>query len=212
MPVTSHSTSNHTLYQRDQYKKGGLGRTYWDYRDKITLSFLDDKDRCIIDLGCGEGITLGKIVKAHPNSQVYGIDVLEENIEICKNYDLPVKKGECDNIDLPDNSVDAVVFMEVIEHLEDPTATINEIYRILKPEGKLILVYPNDVFFKIARILTLRFREAAYDPGHVKQWTPNEMRQFLGKKGFVIEQTKSLPFFLWQLSLHGLTCARKKRL
>ena len=210
MPVTAQSSSNHAIYQRDQYKKGGFGRIYWDYRDKVALSFLDDNDRRIVDLGCGEGITLGKIAAAYPDSEVFGIDTLDENIDICKKHNLSVQKGEVNRIVLPDNHLDAVVFMEVIEHLEEPKLIVNEIYRVLKPGGKLIVVYPNDAVFMFARIVTLRFKEATYDPGHLKQWTPKELKKFLEEIGFTISCSKCLPFLCWSLSLHGLTCARKK--
>jgi SAM-dependent methyltransferase len=211
MPVTSQSLSDHTLYQRDQYKKGGLGRFYWDYRDKMALSFLDDKDFYIVDLGCGEGITLEKIVKSYPNAKVLGIDTLQENIEICEKYGLPVRKGDIYNIDLPANTLDAVVFMEVIEHLKEPILAINEIYRVLKSLGKLILVYPNDRIFKVARTIALRFKEASYDPGHLRQWTPQEIRHFLQSNGFNIIRCAFLPFLIWPLSLHGVVFATKRK-
>lgn len=73
------------------------------------------------------------------------------------------------------------MFMEVMEHLEYPEIATKEIRRILKLNSKLITVFPNDGFFKIARLLTLKFKEAAYDPGHVKQWTHKGIKRFLNQ-------------------------------
>lgn len=210
MPVNEKQVSGESLYQRKQYQKGGIGKTYWDYRDRVAISLLNEKDKQIVDLGCGEGITLGKLVKMFPTSEVIGIDYLQENVNICHNYGLKkVCKGDVYALDLADNSIDAVVFMEVIEHLEHPEIAIKEIRRILKLNGKLIIVFPNDGFFKIARLLTLKLKEAAYDPGHVKQWTHGEMSQFLAQWGFSVFFKRSLPFFLWPISLHGVIGAYK---
>lgn len=209
MPVTDQSTSPEPLYQRDQYRKGGLGRLYWDYRDRVALSFLASDDHRIVDLGCGEGITLEKLVRRFPSRDVAGLDLLDENVAICRRHDLPARKADAGQIDLPDASVDAVLFMEVIEHLHDAAGPLREIRRVLAPGGKLIIVFPNDGFFKLARLLTLRFREAAYDPGHVKQWTPRAMREFLAEQGFRTARVRCIPFVLWPVSLHCVLCAHK---
>ena len=209
MPVTDRTSSLQSLYQRDQYAKGGLGRLYWDYRDRIALSFIGNDDRRIIDLGCGEGITIEKLLKAFPSSNVLGFDLLNENIAICRRHGLPVRQADAGRLDLPDGAADVVLFMEVIEHLDHPEAAMAEIRRILKPRGKAIVVYPNDGFFRLARMLTLRFTEARFDPGHVKQWTPRSMAVFLRESGFEVTTARCIPFGFWPVCLHGVVCARR---
>ena len=210
MPVTAHDSRQETIYQRAQYDKGGLGRLYWDYRDDVALSFLDRNDRFVLDVGCGEGITLEKLATRFPESRILGIDLIEENIEICRRHGLAVQLGSASKIELPDSSVDAVLLMEVIEHLERPETILFEILRVLRPNGKLVIVFPNDASFKLARLATLRFKEAAYDAGHLRQWTPREIEPFISTIGFEPLATRITPFFFWRLSLHGITFARKR--
>jgi len=97
--------------------------------------------------------------------------------------------------------------MEVIEHLDYPETAIQEINRVLIPNGRLVVVFPNDRILKIARILTLRFREAAYDPGHVRQWTPYDMDVLLNRHGFTTVFSRNVPFYFWRASLHCVMAA-----
>jgi ubiquinone/menaquinone biosynthesis C-methylase UbiE len=209
VPVTDKPSSQEALSQRTQYAKGGITRWYWDFRDKKIFSLLDHSDRRIIDLGCGEGLTLQKLVSTFPESEITGIDLIEENIAICRKHGLPVQKGDLYDLTVPDETVDAVQFLEVLEHLDQPELAIAQIHRILKPGGKLVLLFPNDSTFKLARLMTFKFREAFYDPGHVKQWTPGEVKKLLTKAGFVVFELKSIPFLIWPISLHCLVAARK---
>ena len=206
--ISKNSSKNH-IYQREQYQKGGLGQWYWDYRDKRVISHIKD-EYSILDIGCGEGITLEKLIHRFPNKNIKGIDYSRENVEVCKGYGLPVDYGSVYNLKIDDNSVDCVIFLEVIEHLSDYKKALREICRVLKPNGFLILIFPNDRIFKIARILTFKFKEAFYDSGHVKQWTPKIMKRVLEQLGFEISKIENIPFYFWPCSLHCLIMAKKK--
>jgi len=198
------------LYQRELYTKGGITRLYWDYRDKIALSFLEKNDQSIIDIGCGEGITLDKIRALFPGRRIIGLDGIIENLFICKKYNNQVIGGDAFQLPFKSNIFDCAIFLEVIEHLSDPGTAILEIRRILKPGAKLIIVFPNDFTFKMARILTLKFKEAAFDAGHLMQWSPKNMRSFLNRHGFEVLKQVNIPFYLWHFSLHHLVICRKE--
>jgi SAM-dependent methyltransferase len=200
---------NLPLCQRDQYEKGGIGRWYWDYRDQKTLAYIQD-EKVIFDAGCGEGITLEKLVRKYPQRQVMGIDCSIENVNVCKQFGLPVQIGDVYGIGYKDGSIDCCVFMEVIEHLHDPQRALGEIRRVLRKGGLLLLLFPHDRLFKAARLACFKIREAYAPSGHVKQWTPKEMRQTLEDTGFDIEEEKYLPFRFWFCSIHCLMVARKK--
>jgi ubiquinone/menaquinone biosynthesis C-methylase UbiE len=167
-------------------------------------------EEIIVDIGCGEGILMEKIIQRLPDVKVFGVDPSPENVSICKKHGLEVYAGSVYELPLDDYSVDCVLFIEVIEHLDYAGLAIKEIKRVLKKGGKLILLFPHDSVFKLARLLTLKFKEAFYDAGHMKQWTPKEMERLLDSMGLKIISKKNLPFYLWLISLHCLIVARKQ--
>ena len=203
------SKNKNVLYQREQYNKGGIGRLYWDYRDKVIFKNIGENSNVILDVGCGEGITLEKLLKVYPGKDIRGVDINEENIDICKSYNLPAVKGDILNLDIANETIDCCILSEVIEHIKNYDSALIEIKRVLKNGGRLIVVFPNDFVFKLVRIVTFRFKEAFYNAGHLRQFTPNNMKEYLGYLGFEVLRIDNIPFLFWNLSLHCIVAARK---
>ena len=195
------------ISQRSQYAKGGVGRWYWDLRDRISMSHV--KGTRILDAGCGEGVTLEKLVNQFPKAQVQGIDIDEDNLAICQEHNLPVEKASLYKLPFPDKCFDSCTFMEVVEHLKEPEKALMELARVIKPDGNIVIVYPVDWMMWLVRIICLRFREARNDPGHVRQWNRKDMEILLGQCGFQPIFFRSLPLpppFM----LHGLIIGQRK--
>lgn len=209
MPVDHDLPAEGMIYQRDQYAKAGIGRRYWDYRDARILRHLPRKG-LILDVGCGEGITLERLVREPGERRLLGVDRSDENCQICSRHSLPMIGGSVFDLGIRSRSVDACLFLEVIEHLDEPEAALRELARVLKVGGRLVILFPNDLVFALARLATGKWREALYDPGHVKQWTPRAMRRALAHAGFAVVTEESLPFRFWPISLHHLVVAERR--
>ena len=96
----------------------------------------------ILDIGTAGGSFLGV-------AKLRGWDVLgiEPNKWLCawgkKNYGIDIKPGTLFDHHFPDNSFDCVTLFDVLEHVPDPTKVLSEINRILKPNGLLVVNYPD---------------------------------------------------------------------
>lgn len=207
MPVDHLSRDKDKLYQRTQYNKGGIGRLCWDYRDRIILKNIRKNADIILDLGCGEGITLEKLRRAFPGKNIRGIDINKENIDICRSFNLPAEEGNIFSLNIPSGSINCCILSEVIEHLEDYDTALRQIKRVLKEGGQLLIIFPNDFIFKFYRIAALKFKEAFYDPGHLRRFTPGVMASCLKRLGFKIIRIENIPFYFWNISPHCLIVA-----
>lgn len=99
----------------------------------------------ILDVGCGYGRTLDELYR-NDYKNLIGIDFSEKLIERGKNLypNLPLHIQHTEDIDLPDNSVDAVILFAVLTCIIDDNAQkhlLSEIKRVLKPNG---IIYIND--------------------------------------------------------------------
>ena len=205
MPVTAGSNVIE-MSQRLQYQKGGLGRKYWDYRD--SQSFRHLKGPAILDAGCGEGITLEKLIKLHPDWNIEGLDIDTANVSICKSIGLPAQHGSLYELPFENERFDSCLFMEVIEHLEHPDKALGELARVTKKNGRLVIVFPIDWAMYAVRLICLRFKEAAFDPGHLRQWSIRDLAIALRSYGFGYITAISLPLPT-PFALHKLVVAQK---
>lgn len=122
----------------------------------------------VLEVGSGEGYGIMELApKADHYIAVdkYNTDISDElkkenNITFIQTEVPPLKTVE-------DNSVDFVVTFQVIEHINDDEMFLQEIHRVLKPGGKLILTTPNSMM------------SLTRNPWHTREYTPEQMREVL---------------------------------
>ncbi len=108
------------------------------------------KGRAVLDIACGEGY--GSAMLARDAASVIGVDVSAEAVLHAKEAyasvpGLEFQVGNAASIPLPDNSFDVVVSFETIEHHDKHQEMIDEIRRVLKPDGVLVISSPNRVVY-----------------------------------------------------------------
>jgi len=114
------------------------------------LKKLDDSDLLFCDLGFGPGVVTQFILQERPNWKGCGVDISQacvhyaEKLMKLKGLDARVQLTTGDVRQLPytDNTFDLILAMEVLEHISDPLAGLQETVRVLKPGGYAITSIP----------------------------------------------------------------------
>ncbi len=88
-----------------------------------------------LDVGCGPGVYMG--ILAERGFSVVGVDGSPEMLALARenNPTAELHKSDVETLPIPDASVDLVLCIEVLRYLPDPSITIREIGRVLKPGG-----------------------------------------------------------------------------
>ena len=91
----------------------------------------------ILDVGCSSGFVLEDLRRALPQAGLIGTDYLRGPLESLarRMQDLPILQFDLRKCPLPSACVDGVTCLNVLEHIDDHTAALAEIHRILKPGG-----------------------------------------------------------------------------
>lgn len=102
------------------------------------------RDKSVLEIGCGAGTS--SILFALDGAQVTASDLTHEAVAITKSkFELLGLDGEfvqadAENLPFPDNSFDVVFSSGVLHHTPDTQKTIDEIYRVLKPGGRAVVM------------------------------------------------------------------------
>jgi len=195
--MSARKTADHA---KEVYQEGEL--QYTSRAEKIRLAKIIElvgTGNTVLDIGCHSG-TLGSML-INEGNQVYGIEINQEVAEIARSKGLKVKIQDIEScFAFEDNFFDVVVAAEVIEHILDTDFLLEEIKRVLKHNGSLVLSTPNVASFGRRLFLLLGknpYFEASfgYPPearaGHIRFFTKGLIIGYLMHKGFEIIKFKS---------------------
>ena len=124
-----------------------------DLRLQAIIAALGDvRGKRILEVGCGKG-RISRILKAR-GADIYGIDISEKLLEHARTI-APDHffKAEAYSIPFKSNTFDALVLLEVIEHIPQLERAIKEMARVLTPEGRLVIVDRNKFSLNNRRFL-----------------------------------------------------------
>ncbi|HNR42666.1 MAG TPA: class I SAM-dependent methyltransferase [Bacteroidales bacterium] len=151
----------------------------------------------ILDIGCGTGYFAAKMKANGWNSTGIEPDCKAREFGT-RQFGLSILEPEKIS-SLPGESCDVITMWHSLEHSHDPFNYMQEILRLLKPEGLFISALPNCGSYD-----AMHFGDswAAYDvPRHLWHFTPETFELFAAKTGFKVTHVSTLPFDVFYISL-----------
>lgn len=176
---------------------------------RILARALGPVPQTVLDVGCGDGsaaAVAGPLLAPH---RVVGVDWSQDALRRAARH-LTAVRGELTGPGLPFAAgvADAVLFSEVIEHLVDPDAALDELHRVLRPGGHLLLSTPNlaawynrglllagvqPVFTEVS-LRGVHGRPGAQVVGHLRLYTARALRSMLPAAGFEVLGVAGAPY------------------
>jgi len=107
-----------------------------------------EPDYVILDVGCGGGKTVSRLAQKAPRGKVFGIDYSADMVEYSKKVNkkliaenrVEIVEGSVDKMDFSDDFFDLVTAIETYYFWPSFSDALKEIKRVLKPDGKLLIV------------------------------------------------------------------------
>jgi len=145
----------------------------------------------VLDLGCGGGLTAE--VLAQRGATVIGIDRSLPSLRVARRHAagdpaIGYAGGDAGALALADGSIDAVVCVDVLEHVPSVARVLAECARVLKPGGWLLFDTINRTWLARVVVVWLLERVVRTIPRGTHDWrmfiTPTELRAHLAASGF----------------------------
>jgi len=179
------------------YRSGARLSWHQRRRHRAVLSLLKGVRGTALDYGCGYGDLTHAISRSH---RVVGCDVDPERVAFARSEYGSLEFDTCtsDRTPYAQHSFDIVVSAVVIHFVADPVAYIDEIKRIVRPGGRLLIVCRNHA---IVRNTFRRFLGREREPTKLWILSQPDMKAFLSGRGFEVERSTYFydpPFGGWK--------------
>lgn len=218
-------------YQYNAYYNGKPPQRFWHYaklKEAEKALEIKEGDR-ILDVGCGSGL-LAHFLAKNTGTHVIAVDANPKAIEFARNKysesNLEFKLGLLDELQLPENFFNKIVFLEVIEHisLEQGKKILQTFNNLLKPGGRIVISTPNRESlwpFIEWGLDHLKLVPNLGEGQHEHLYSGKELEQIGQQAGLILRKTSTIntlapwvAMFNWKLALriHKLEMKYIKRL
>jgi ubiquinone/menaquinone biosynthesis C-methylase UbiE len=152
-----------------------------------------------IELGCGEGFSTQRLREMLPsNVSLEASEFVDKLVPKAqkRNPKVKVRQESVYEIKAKDNTYDLIFLLEVLEHLDYPDQALQEIARVLKPDGFLVLGVPREPLWCTLNVARGKYlAHFGNTPGHLNHWPSFALKRFVTKNlGPVIQTSKPLPW------------------
>ncbi len=181
-------------------------RDHWWFRGRLAVILavleraLERRPARLLELGCGSGNVLGAL-------RAFGEAVGQETspilIAAARAQGLDVRAGTLpDEVVVPRGWADAVLMLDVLEHLDDEAGALGAARRALRPGGLLVVTVPAYAWLWSAHDVAL---------GHRRRYTAGGLRRVVGKAGFAVGRVSYFNTLLFPGVAAVRACKRWRR-
>ena len=181
-PYPDADYSEHEFYCEHYIKNEELYRGF--ARDMAAIAQRYKNKGRLLDIGCSVGFVLDESRKMGFEAQ--GLELNKKAIDIARSRGFDVECCDLSNAGYPENHFDVVMLNHILEHIVEPNIFLQEIKRIFKREGILVIGVPNHGSL-VAGIYRTRWYGWGL-PEHIWHFDKNSLRYLLSRNGFTIKE------------------------
>ena len=184
--------------------EGKIGRLLLDgyfrsVESLVAASHITDNEVRAIEIGCGEGFSTQRLRAMLPSTvQLEASEYVKSLVSSAqkRNPTVPIIEESIYETTHADNSFDLIFLLEVLEHLDYPDDALEELSRILKPGGYLILGVPREPLWRILNFARGKYiKQLGNTPGHLNHWSTFTLKRKISKQfGPILAQRTPLPW------------------
>ncbi len=193
MSAVPSPVDNTGTMQVDEFRRRGVEAAAGGSADAIYHMFqralreLDLRGDAL-DYGSGKGSLAAHMLSTGRFTSVTAVDILEKPAGLAEGLQWISADLNHPLSSVTDQSMDVIVSSEVIEHLENPRATVRDWFRILRPGGTLLFSTPNNESWRAILALIVQghfvlFGEGSY-PAHITALVRKDMERIAVEAGF----------------------------
>ena len=170
---------------------------------RLLLETVKDLKGDLLDIGCGAGNVVRAIAERCPQLHVHGVDVSTAALEVARRAapNVNFKQAPAERLPFVDGSMSAVVMLDVLEHLEDPLASLREVRRVLVPGGLFHIVLPLEIqpwtFYRL--VTRLGWKAKLHHCGHIQLFDARRFESMAADAGIPVRNVQWS--FHWLYSL-----------
>jgi dolichol-phosphate mannosyltransferase len=156
---------------------------YWQRRRYQVVTRMSAAFERLLDAGCGSSRIIG-------SGRLVGLDVALGKLRYARRFGNPLVHGSIFELPFKDASFDCVICSEVIEHIPADERVFDELERVLKPGGRLILGTPDYDRWRWRALewLYARLSPGGYADEHITHYCRPNLEAYLKSRGFRVEE------------------------
>ena len=176
----------------DEVRPMGMDGSPW-YRYSIPLLRPPDGSASrMIDVGCGS--CQMSLIARDLGWEVTVVDAVQKNLDQARTFGFDAHQVDLNfPLPFPDDSFDHAMVIEVIEHIVNAELLIEELGRVVKPGGRVLMTTPNNAFYR-RRLRALQGKAPDDEGYHFRFFVKRRLAAVFEKCRFRIEATRSFGF------------------